>query len=55
MATKTKNKNLTRLKCAVCGRTNYYFWKVRIKEYKVNIKKFCKWCRKHTQHKEGKK
>jgi len=55
MATK---KPFVKLQCTVCKRINYYVKKSRGKsqtEKKLELKKFCKWCRKHTPHKELKK
>ncbi|MDZ7798504.1 MAG: 50S ribosomal protein L33 [Patescibacteria group bacterium] len=47
--------NLIKLKCTECNNINYYSKKnkKKIKE-KLNIKKHCKKCRKHTLHKEVK-
>jgi len=47
--------NLIKLKCSECNNINYYSKKnkKKIKE-KLNIKKHCKKCRKHTVHKEVK-
>ena len=44
------------LECEECGSRNYRTSK-RIKgsTYKVNIKKFCRNCRKHVLHKEKRK
>ncbi|HCI04431.1 TPA: 50S ribosomal protein L33 [Patescibacteria group bacterium] len=48
--------NLLKLKCSSCNRINYWTRKNKRKaEYKVNTKKHCKWCKKHTEHKEMKK
>lgn len=48
--------NLIKLQCTVCKRVNYWSSKNKRKvERKVELKKFCKWCHKHTKHKEGKK
>ena len=48
--------NLIKLHCSVCKRINYWSRKNRKKvERKIEVKKFCKWCRKQTVHKEGKK
>ncbi|MBU1102355.1 50S ribosomal protein L33 [Patescibacteria group bacterium] len=48
--------NLIKLKCAICKRINYWSRKNKRKvERKIEIKKFCKWCKKHTTHKETKK
>lgn len=45
--------NLLRLKCSECSKKNYYTTKNKKKvERKLEMKKFCKWCRKHTTHKE---
>ncbi|MDP3052394.1 MAG: 50S ribosomal protein L33 [bacterium] len=47
---------LIRLKCAVCKRVNYYTRKnKKTVEKKLEYKKHCKWCKKHTIHKEAKK
>ena len=46
---------LIRLKCSVCKRANYYTRKNKKKiERKIELKKFCKWCKKNTVHKEAK-
>jgi len=55
MAVKTKNRNLVRLRCEVCKKINYFYWKKKGAEYKLNLNKFCKNCRKHCLHKEAKK
>ena len=48
-------ENLLRLKCTVCKRANYYTSKNKKKvERKLEYKKFCKWCKKQTPHKEAK-
>ena len=53
MATK---KPYTKLQCAECKRVNYFTHKSKkAGEKKLELKKYCKWCRKHTIHKEGKK
>jgi len=48
-------ENLIKLKCGVCKKVNYYSKrnKKKLKE-KIELKKFCKKCRKHTLHKEAK-
>mgnify|MGYP001577204153 CR=1 FL=1 len=47
--------NLIRLKCSVCKKANYYTSKNKKKvERKIELKKFCKFCRKSTIHKEAK-
>lgn len=56
MAAKSRHsENLIALKCSVCKRRNYYTTKNKKKvERKLDLKKFCAWCRKHTAHKETK-
>jgi len=46
-------ENLVKLRCTVCKNINYYTNrnKKKIKE-KLELKKFCKFCKKHTIHKE---
>ena len=52
-------KPYVKLQCTVCKRINYHIHKSKGKgpsgEKKLELKKFCKWCRKHTAHKESKK
>ncbi|MCD6402611.1 50S ribosomal protein L33 [bacterium] len=51
-----KKKVFVKLKCSECGKVNYYTHKSKkIAESKLELKKFCKWCKKHTLHKEAKK
>ena len=47
--------NLIKLQCTVCKRINYFSNrnKKNVKE-KVELKKYCKWDRKHTLHREAK-
>ena len=47
--------NLIKLECKECNRINYHSNrnKKMVKERLV-IQKFCKWCNKHTEHKENK-
>jgi large subunit ribosomal protein L33 len=48
--------HLIRLKCAKCGRVNYFTRKNRKKvERKIDLSKYCNHDRAHTQHKEAKK
>ena len=48
--------NLIKLQCDVCKRVNYYSHKNKKKiEKKLEMNRHCKWCRKHTKHKEMKK
>ena len=47
--------NLLRLKCTVCKQANYYTTKNKKKvERKLDLAKYCKWCKKKTAHKEAK-
>ncbi|PIR82162.1 50S ribosomal protein L33 [Candidatus Kaiserbacteria bacterium CG10_big_fil_rev_8_21_14_0_10_59_10] len=47
---------LIKLGCSGCGRVNYWSRKNRkLVERKIDLKKYCRWCRKHTGHKETKK
>jgi large subunit ribosomal protein L33 len=49
-------ERLIKLACADCKRINYWSRKNKKKvERKIELKKFCKWCKKQTLHKEGKK
>jgi len=67
MATKKKHI-IIKLKCEKCKRINYYLRKKKKSEKsekkavpdkpsasagKLEIKKFCNWCKKHVLHKEG--
>ncbi len=48
--------NLIKLVCKSCKRVNY--WTSKNKKLvirKIELEKFCKWCKKSTPHKEGKK
>ncbi|MBL7155413.1 MAG: 50S ribosomal protein L33 [Candidatus Portnoybacteria bacterium] len=48
--------NLIKLQCSECKRINYWSRKnKKTIQKKLELKKFCKWCRKHTLHKEMKK
>ncbi|QQG42393.1 MAG: 50S ribosomal protein L33 [Candidatus Giovannonibacteria bacterium] len=48
--------NLIKLQCQSCKRIGYWSSKnKKTVERKIELSKFCKWCRKHTTHKEGKK
>ena len=42
------------LACAECKNRNYYFAVGKKKEEKLEVKKFCSACKKHTPHKETK-
>ncbi len=52
----SKHKDrLVRLQCTECKRINYFTSRNRKTTEKLEIKKYCKWDRKHTLHKEVKK
>ncbi|HOK23151.1 MAG TPA: 50S ribosomal protein L33 [Candidatus Hydrothermia bacterium] len=42
------------LVCSECKRKNYYTTKNKDKKEKLEISKYCKFCGKHTPHKESK-
>ncbi len=42
------------LQCTECKNRNYYFATGKKKEKKVEVRKYCKKCRKHTLHKMSK-
>ena len=49
-------ERLIKLQCTKCKRINYWSRKNKKKvERKIELKKFCKWCKTHTVHKEIKK
>jgi len=51
-----KKKPFIKLQCQECKRINYFTNKSKgTVEKKLELKKYCKWCKKHTLHKEGKK
>jgi len=50
-----KKKQIIKLQCTVCKSVNYFTHKTKQTEGKLNLKKHCPVCRKHTEHKEGKK
>ncbi|PIR37550.1 MAG: 50S ribosomal protein L33 [Candidatus Zambryskibacteria bacterium CG10_big_fil_rev_8_21_14_0_10_42_12] len=55
MAKSKRSDNLIGLKCSDCKRRNYYTTRNRkLTERKIELKKFCSWCRKSLVHKEGK-
>ena len=54
MASKKKTQRiLIALVCSVCGAQNYISEKNKTNTPdKVKLNKYCKWCRKATEHKE---
>jgi len=54
MATKYKEK-LIKFECSECKRINYYSTKnKKLNKERLKLAKYCKWCKKHTLHKETK-
>ena len=50
-----KKKPFIKLQCQECKRVNYHTKRSKKNpEKKLEIKKFCKWCGKHTAHKQVK-
>jgi len=48
--------HLIKLACTKCKHVNYWTTKNRKSvERKIELKKFCKWCKKRNPHKEAKK
>ncbi|MBI4132179.1 MAG: 50S ribosomal protein L33 [Candidatus Sungbacteria bacterium] len=49
-------EHLIRFQCTACKRYNYWSTKnLKNVEKKLELSKYCKWCRKHTKHKEAKR
>ena len=47
--------NLIKLECTECKRVNYHSHKNKKKlKARIELKKHCEWCKKHTVHKETK-
>lgn len=52
----SKKTLYVKLACGDCKRINYHAKKnTRQVERKLEFKKFCGWCRKHTVHKEARR
>jgi large subunit ribosomal protein L33 len=46
-------RDIVTLACSVCKRRNYVTMKNKKNDpERIELSKFCKWCRKHTPHKE---
>lgn len=43
------------MECSVCGNRNYRTSKDAKQSKKLELSKYCKFCHKHTAHKERKK
>ncbi|OGZ54054.1 MAG: 50S ribosomal protein L33 [Candidatus Ryanbacteria bacterium RIFCSPLOWO2_01_FULL_48_26] len=55
MAKSKRSENLVALRCATCKTRTYYVNKnKKTVERKLEVTKFCKFCRKHTTQKEVK-
>jgi len=55
MAKKGDKRFMVILTCTECGSRNYYTERNRINTpAKLELKKYCRFCRKHTLHKETK-
>ncbi|HOX18328.1 MAG: 50S ribosomal protein L33 [Spirochaetales bacterium] len=55
MAAKKQVVELIALQCTECKRRNYSTSKNRkTMQEKLELSKYCKWCKKHTPHKETK-
>ncbi len=55
MAKKNENRANITLKCPKCGNLNYRTPKNKVNSpERMEISKFCKFCREHTNHKETK-
>jgi len=52
---KTKASIVVYLECGDCGRRNYTLRKRARAEWKLELRKFCRFDRRHTVHKERKK
>ena len=49
-------KPFLKMQCTVCKNVNYFTKKTKaMLEKKLEMSKFCKTCKKHTAHKEGRK
>ena len=48
------NRVIVTLGCTVCKDKNYHFQRGKKKDFKLELSKYCKACRKQTVHKEVK-
>ena len=51
---KTKGRPKVALACSECKHRNYWTTKNRMKKEKLQLRKYCPYCGKHTLHKEAK-
>ena len=50
---KTQNRPTITLACDECKRRNYVTVKNRLNDRdRIELKKYCRWCRAHTLHRE---
>lgn len=49
-----KEKRRIKLECTVCKKVGYFPNKSRLIKNRLELKKYCRSCRKHTAHKETK-
>ncbi len=47
-------KNIVFLQCTICNSRNYSIYKGKNVQDKIERKKYCSKCRKHTSHTEAK-
>jgi len=48
-------ENLIKMECSVCKHVNYFSHKnKKTLKNRLELKKYCKWCKKHIAHKETK-
>ena len=56
MAKSKLKEQLTRLRCSTCKHVNYHTRKNKKSvSRKIELNKFCDWCRIHTVHKEARR
>jgi large subunit ribosomal protein L33 len=48
------DRHIVILGCTVCKNKNYYYQRGKKKEFKLELKKFCRCCGKQSPHKEVK-
>jgi large subunit ribosomal protein L33 len=50
---KSDNRPTITLACSECKRRNYTSKKNRLNDRdRIELKKYCRWCRRHTAHRE---
>jgi large subunit ribosomal protein L33 len=50
---KSENRPTITLACQECKRRNYVTSKNRVNDRdRIELKKYCRWCRQHTAHRE---